>query len=75
MDSDLAQVTSGRYSRVAAPIHTMLVLVILGGWSFWGRMAADQMRQAGNPQRVRLYVITLLFRMAVIRLCGGGCAA
>lgn len=61
MDSDLAQVTSGRYSRVAAPIHTMLVLVILGGWSFWGRMAADQMRQAGNPQRVRLYVITLLF--------------
>jgi membrane protease YdiL (CAAX protease family) len=61
MDSDLAQVASDRYSRVAAPIHTILVLVILGGWSFWGKMAADQMRQAANPQRVRLYVITLLF--------------
>jgi|SRR5271165_4756935 len=65
MDSDPAQVTSDRYSRVAGSIHTILTLVILGGWAFWGKMTADRMREAANPHRVRLYVITLVFEWLV----------
>ena len=59
--SALAQPVSDRYPQVAGPIHTILVLAILGGWAFLARIIADQMRAAANPHRVRFYVLTLFF--------------
>lgn len=59
--SALAQPVSDRYPQVAGPIHTILVLAILGGWAFLGRIIADQMRAAANPHRARFYVLTLFF--------------
>ncbi len=57
----LAQSVSVRYPRVAGPIHTILVLAVLGVWAFLGRIIADQMRAAANPHRVRYYLLTLFF--------------
>ena len=57
--SDLAQSASDRYPRVAGPIHTILVLAVLGGWTYWGKILADQLSAAANPNRLRFYLVTL----------------
>ena len=59
--SALAQSASDRYPQAAGPIHTMFVLAMLDGWTFWGKILADQLRAAANPNRVRFYLLTLLF--------------
>lgn len=56
-----AQSASDRYLEAAGPIHTIFVLTMLGGWTFWGKILADQLRAAANPNRVRFYLLTLLF--------------
>jgi uncharacterized protein len=55
------QSASDRSPQAAGPIHTIFVLTILGGWTFWGKILADQLRAAANPNRVRFYLLTLLF--------------
>ncbi|MGA8537844.1 MAG: CPBP family intramembrane glutamic endopeptidase, partial [Terriglobales bacterium] len=72
MASGLAQFSSDRYPRAAGPIHTILVLVILAGWTFWGKIVADRMRAAANPHRVRLYLATLLFEWLLFGLIVAG---
>jgi uncharacterized protein len=57
----LGQSASDPYPQAAGPIHTILVLAILGVWAFLGNMMAGQMRAAVNPHRVRFYLITLVF--------------
>jgi len=59
--SALAQSASNRYPQAAGPIHTIIVLAIVGVWAFLGRIIADRMRADVNPHRVRFYVLTLLF--------------
>jgi len=59
--SALAQPASDRYPPVAGPLHTILVLAMLTGWAFWGKILADQLRAAANPNRVRFYAVTLIF--------------
>ena len=56
----LASSESDRYPRVASPVHTIVVLAALGGWAFSAKILADQLRVAPNPNRVRLYLLTLL---------------
>ena len=57
--SALAQSTPDPYPRVASPFHTILVLAGLGVWTFLAKMLADQLSAAANPNRVRVYLITL----------------
>lgn len=59
--SAVAQAASDRYPQAAGPIHTIFVLAALGGWAFWGKILADQLIVAANPNRVRFYLVTLLF--------------
>ncbi len=59
--SALAQSGSDRYSKVASPIHTILVLAAMGGWTIWHKIFADQMSTVANPNRVRFYVVTVLY--------------
>jgi uncharacterized protein len=62
MDSPaLAQPASNRYPPAAGPIHTIFVLAVLGGWTFYGRILADHLGAAANPNRMRFYVLTLFF--------------
>lgn len=50
-----------RYRRVAAPIHTVLVLAAAGAWAVRGALNADQMRTAVNLNRIGMYERTMLF--------------
>lgn len=52
---------SDRYRRVAAPLHTILVLAAVGFWAFRGAIRADQLRAAVNLSRAGLYERTMLF--------------
>jgi uncharacterized protein len=55
----LAQLGSGRYARVAGPVHTIFALMIVGAWTLVGKIMVDQMEPAANPHRIRLYVLGL----------------
>jgi uncharacterized protein len=68
----LAQSASNRYPRAAAPIHTIFVLAVLGGWTFYRAILAGHMSAAANPDRVRLYVMTLLFEWLLFFLVLAG---
>jgi uncharacterized protein len=70
--STLAQSASDRYAKAAGPIHTIFVLAVLGAWAFWGKVLADQLRAAANPNRLRLYVLTLFFEWLLFVLVMAG---
>jgi uncharacterized protein len=59
--SGLARSESDDYAPAAGPIHTILVLGAMGGWTIWHRIFANQLTAAANPNRVRFYVVTLLY--------------
>jgi CAAX protease family protein len=52
---------SDRYRRVAAPLHTVLVLAAAGAWAIRGVMHSDQMRAAVALNRIGMYGRTMLF--------------
>ncbi len=64
--------TSGRYPRVASPIHTVAVLAALGIWTALGKILAEHMRGAANPNRVRAYLATLLIEWVLFALVVAG---
>lgn len=51
---------SGRYHRIANPLHTLVVLAAVGAIAFRGAMNAEHMRSAVNPDRIRMYERTML---------------
>lgn len=50
-----------RYHRVAAPLHTLLVLAAVVAWAFRGIVHAEQLRAAVSPNRITMYGRTMLF--------------
>ncbi len=48
-------------TRVAGPIHTILVLAVLGGWTFYGNLLAHRLSMAVQPDRTRFYAVSMLF--------------
>jgi uncharacterized protein len=67
-----AQSASNRYSLIASPIHTILVLAVLGGWAIWHKSFADQLSVAVNPNRVRFYIVTLFYEWLLFVLVVAG---
>ncbi len=70
--SAVAQSASDRYPQIASPIHTILVLAVLGGWASWHKISADQLSAAPNPNRIRFYLITLFFEWLLFLLVVAG---
>jgi len=69
--SVLAPSASNRYHHAAGPIHTIVVLALLGSWALYGKMLVDHLSTA-NPGRVRLYVLTLFFEWLLFVLVVAG---
>jgi membrane protease YdiL (CAAX protease family) len=67
-----AHSSSDRFPPAAGPIHTISVLAVLGGWTFWGKILADQLSAAANPNRVRFYLVTLCFEWVLFALVVAG---
>src|SRR5260370_34012465 len=70
--SALTQSASDRYPQIASPIHTILVLAALGGWAIWHKRFADQLSASANPNRVRFYMVTLLYEWLLFVLVVAG---
>jgi membrane protease YdiL (CAAX protease family) len=66
------QSASDGYPQVASPIHTILVLALLGGWAFWHKISVDHLNVAANPNRVRFYLVTLFFEWLLFVLVVAG---
>jgi len=59
---------SGTFDRVASPWHTIVVLGAIGILAFRGKLLADQMRVAANPDRIALYERIILFEGLTLAL-------
>jgi hypothetical protein len=70
--SALAQSALNRYPQASGPIHTIFVLAVLGGWTFYGKSLADHLNSAANPNRLRFYVLTLFFEWLLFVLVVSG---
>ena len=67
-----AQAAPDRYPRAASPIHTILVLAVVGGWTIGHKIFADQLSATANPNRVRFYVATLFYEWLLFVLVVAG---
>ena len=56
-----AQSASGRYPRLASPIHTILVLAAIGGWAIGHKIFTSQLSATANPNRITFYAVTLFY--------------
>ena len=68
----LDQPASDRHPQIASPIHTILVLAALAGWAFWHKSFADQLSASANPNRVRFYIVTLIYEWLLFVLVVAG---
>lgn len=51
----------GSQTRIAGLVHTVLVLAVLGGWTFYGNLLAHRLSMAVQPNRARFYAVSMLF--------------
>ena len=66
--SALAPSVSDRYCRIAAPLHTILVLAAEGILAFSGKIRADHVRTVLDVDRIALYERTMLFEWLTFAL-------
>ena len=69
---DAADSAPVRYPLAASPIHTILVLAIIGGWAWLGKFMADHMRAAATSHRARPYAVALLFEWLLFAFVAAG---
>jgi membrane protease YdiL (CAAX protease family) len=70
--SALGQSASDRYPQIASPIHTILLLAVLGSWAVGHKIFADQLSATANPNRVRYYVVTIFYEWLLFVLVVAG---
>jgi len=63
---------SDRYRKVASPIHTTVVLAALAGLAFAHKISADHVSAGAHPNRVRSYLLILLFEWLLFGLVMAG---
>ncbi len=59
------QSTTDRYTRVAGPLHLIVVLVVLGAWAYLGKMFTDRLSATATPNRVATYLLTIVMEWLV----------
>lgn len=57
---------------VAAAWHTALIILIVGTWSYLGVIRAGRMRAAAEPNRLALYLSTLIFEWVLVAIIYAG---
>jgi membrane protease YdiL (CAAX protease family) len=53
------QPAPGRYVQAAAPVHTIVLLVLLAAWALLGWIMTNRMVTGANPNRILSYALTL----------------
>jgi membrane protease YdiL (CAAX protease family) len=57
---------------IARVFHTAAVIAILVVWAAWGKIGLDHTRAAGNPNRMRIYLLTVAFEWILFFIVAGG---
>jgi len=70
--ADRTESRAGRFDPVASSWHALLVLGVIAVLLFRGKIQADQMRIAANPDRITLYERTILFEWLTLGLVLAG---
>jgi membrane protease YdiL (CAAX protease family) len=65
-------ISPGRFRKIASPIHTLLVLAILGGLTLAQKISADHVHSGTHPSRVRSYLLILLLEWLLFALVLAG---
>jgi membrane protease YdiL (CAAX protease family) len=68
----LAQPEPKQFLRIAAPLHTVLILCVEGFSAYRGKIRTDVIRDAVNLDRVHMYERTILFEWLVLALVIAG---
>jgi membrane protease YdiL (CAAX protease family) len=73
----IAQPEPRGYRRIAAPLHTVLVLAAQAVWAIRGMIRADQLRSMAHPNHMVMYSQTIffewfLFALVIVGLRLGG---
>ena len=66
------QTASQRYPRIASSIHMVVVLAIMGGWTFWQKTRMDRLSVAAHPNRVNGYVLGICFEWVLFAVVLAG---
>jgi membrane protease YdiL (CAAX protease family) len=56
---------SQQLNKLAPLWHTVVVLVLIGGWGLMSKLGADRARDVGNPHRAANYVLTIVLEWAL----------
>lgn len=67
-NSPPAASSPGRYTPVASPLHTILVLVAMTAWAFGSSALGRSLIEALSSTRVRLYLLTALLEWLMFAL-------
>jgi uncharacterized protein len=70
--SALDQTASKRYPRIASLFHMVVVLAIMGGWTFWQKIRMDRLSVAAHPNRVHGYVLGICFEWVLFAVVLAG---
>ena len=68
----LAQPAPKQFLRIAAPLHTVLILCVEGFSAYRGKIRTDAIREAVNLNRVHMYERTILVEWLVLALVIAG---
>ncbi len=52
-------------NRLAHPLHTAAVVVLIGGWAAMSKVGADRARDVGDPHRAANYALTIVLEWAL----------
>ena len=66
------QTASERYPRIASFTHMVVVLAIMGGWTFWQKIRMDRLSMAAHPNRVHGYVLGICFEWVLFAVVLAG---
>ena len=55
-----------RHSAIASALHTVTLLLVLIAWAFWDVIRADRMRNMEHPNRVAMYLLTILWQWCAV---------
>lgn len=66
------QTAPQRYPRIASSIHMVVVLAIMGGWTFWQKIRMDRLSVAAHPDRLQGYVLGICFEWVLFAVVLAG---
>jgi membrane protease YdiL (CAAX protease family) len=63
---DAQPVVPPRQAAIAGTGHTLVLIVVLIAWAFWDVVRMDRLRAMEHPNRIALYVLTIIWQWSTV---------